>query len=58
MADALGAAVMGDDIDTVPFALPFTHMISLTLGVAPRFENGFVRTFRQAGAAGDAFSGN
>jgi hypothetical protein len=58
MADAFGAAIMGDDVNAVSDALPITHVIPLALGVAPRLKNGLIRAFRQAGPAGDAFIGD
>jgi|SRR5918996_1908428 hypothetical protein len=58
MADALGAAIVGDDINAVSHALPFTDMVPLALCITPRFKNGLVRAFRQASPAGNAFVGN
>jgi hypothetical protein len=55
MADTLGAAVMGNDINVVADSLAIAHVIAFVLGVAPGFEDRFVGTFRQACPARDAF---
>ena len=58
MADTLGTAVMGDDINIVSLSLAVAHMVSLRLRVAASFEDGLVRTFWQAGSTVDTFGGN
>lgn len=46
MADTLGASVVGDDINIIADSLSITDVVSFRLGIASRFENGFVGTFR------------
>jgi len=45
MADALGAAVMGDHIDVIAHSLPVADMVALRFRIAASFKNRFVRTF-------------
>jgi hypothetical protein len=56
--DALGAAVVRDDINRVTFSVPFGDLVPLLLGVASYFKNCFVGAFWEAGSAIDALFGN
>ena len=58
MPYALGAAVMGNDIDVVANTLTISDMIPLCLCVAAGFENRFIRALGKTGPAGNAFFGN
>jgi len=46
MADALGTAIMCDNVDAVSDTLAITHVIPFTLRIASRLENGLVGAFR------------
>ncbi len=58
MADAFGATIMRDDVNAVTDALAFTYVVALALRIAPRFEDGLIRTFRDACSAGNSFIGD
>jgi hypothetical protein len=49
---------MRNHVNIVPHALAVADMETLLFRAAARFEDGLVRTFRQAGATVDTFSGN
>ena len=44
MSDALGATIVGDDVDIITDSLPVSDMVALAFSIASRFENGFVGT--------------
>jgi hypothetical protein len=55
MADALGTAIVRDDVNVVADSLPVADMIALGLGVASGFKDRFIGTFRQACPARNTF---
>ena len=58
MSHAFGAAIIGNDINRVAFAISFRYTIPLVLGIASDFKDSFVGTFRETGAAVNALFGN
>ena len=58
VAHALGATIMGDDINCVAFPVSFGNLVAFGFRVASYFENGFVWALRKAGTTIDALFGN
>jgi hypothetical protein len=58
VTNTLGAAVMRDYVNIVADTLPIADVIAFALRVAPGFKDRFIRAFRQASPARDAFVRN
>ena len=58
MADTLGTALMGDDVDAVSYALAIADMISLRFCVTACLKDRFVGTLWKTGTTGDTFIGD
>lgn len=57
VANALGAALMRNDVCAVTNTLTVADFVTIPFGIAARFNNGSIWAFRQATAAGNAFIG-
>jgi hypothetical protein len=58
MTDTFSTAVVGNDIDAVSDPKPFGDVVSFGLRIAAGLEDGFIRTFREAGTARNTFFGD
>lgn len=58
VTNTLGAAVMRNYVNIIANSLPIANVIAFALRIAPGFKDRFIRTFRQACPARDAFVRN